>query len=112
MGELTREKTMVATTKVIVLPESRREFFQTITPLTQRIRKEKGCLDYRVYAETGDENSLVVIEEWAGAANWAEHRRGDNFAVLFGLLHVLSVQSKISFRLLTQVSDTLTPRNT
>ena len=111
MGEMVRQKMMVATTRVMVLPESRREFFQTITPLTQRIRKEKGCLDYRVYAEAGDENSLVVIEEWAGESNWAEHRRGDNFAVLFGLLHVLSVPSKIDFKLLTQVSDNLAIRS-
>lgn len=99
------EKMMIATTRVRVLPQRRKEFFQTITPLTQQIRKENGCLDYRLYEEAGHENSLVVIEEWAGESHWDEHRKGQNFAVLFGLLNVLSVPSKIDFKLLVQVSD-------
>ena len=75
-----------------------------MTPLTQRIRQENGCLNYRLYEEAGQENSLLVIEEWAGERDWYEHRNGDNFAVLFGLLNVLSVASKIDFKLLKQVS--------
>ena len=105
MHETGIEKVMIATTRVKVLPQRRKEFFQTITPLTQRIRKENGCLDYRLYEEAGRENSLVVIEEWAGESHWNEHRKGNNFAVLFGLLNVLSVGSKIDFKLLIQVAD-------
>jgi quinol monooxygenase YgiN len=105
MHENEVEKMMIATTRVTVLPESRKEFFQTISPLTERIRKEKGCLNYRLYEEAGHENSLVVIEEWAGESQWEEHRNGHNFAVLYGLLSVLSIPSKIDFKLLTQVSE-------
>ena len=103
MPEDETEKMMVATTRVTVLPESRKEFFQTIAQLMQRIREEKGCLNYRLYGAAGDENSLVLIEEWAAEAYWNEHRRGDNFAVLFGLLNVVSVSSEIDFKLLRQV---------
>ena len=96
---------MIATTKVTVLPQRRKEFFQTMTPLTRRIREENGCLNYRLYEEAGQENSLLVVEEWAGETHWNEHRKGDNFAVLFGLLNVLSVASKIDFKLLMLVAD-------
>ena len=98
-----KDKGMITTTKVTVMPERRKEFFQTITPLTQRIRSENGCLNYRLYEETGDENSLILIEEWEAEANWINHRNGANFAVLLGMVTVLSVPSKIDFKLLSQV---------
>ena len=94
----------MATTKVTVLPESRKEFFQTITPLTKQIRREKGCLNYRLYEEAGDENSLLLIEEWEREANWIDHRKGDNFAVVLGLVNVLSIASKVEFRLLSPIA--------
>ncbi len=103
MPNIDKKRVMVTTTKLTVRPESRREFFQTIAPLTKRIRREKGCLNYRLYEETGDENSLILIEEWASEANWQEHRKGDNFAVLLGSVSVLSIPAKIDFKLLSQI---------
>jgi|SRR5215203_3064170 len=108
MRENESDKMMVATARVTVLPKSRKEFFQTITPLAQRISREKGCLNCGVYEESGDENSLVLIEEWAAEGYWNDHRKGDNFAVLFGLLNVVSIPSKIDFKLLQQVGDNVT----
>ena len=102
---------MIVTTKVTVLPEGRKEFFQTINPLTKRIRNERGCLEYRLYEETGDENSLIMIEEWEAESHWREHRKGDNFAVMVGLLSVVCVPSKIDFKLLTQVGGNDAVRN-
>ncbi len=98
-----KEKVMILTTKVTVPPERRREFFQTIAPLTQRIRSEKGCLNYQLYEENGDETSLILIEEWEAESHWNAHRKGDNFSVLLGLVSVLSVPSKIDCKLLSQV---------
>jgi quinol monooxygenase YgiN len=99
-----KERVMIATTKLTVMPERRKEFFQTIDPLTKRIQGEKGCLNYRLYAETGDENSLILIEEWDAEANWNTHRKGANFAVLLGLVTVLSIPSKVEFKLLSQIA--------
>lgn len=103
MNNIEKSKVMVATTRITVRPESRREFFQTISPLTQRIRRENGCLNYRLYEESGVENSLILIEEWEAEANWTAHRGGDNFAVLLGLVTVLSIPAKIDFKLLSQI---------
>jgi len=93
----------ITTTKILVRPERRKEFFQTITPLTERILGEKGCVDYRIYEETGKENSLILVQEWDGEATWNDHRSGENFSVLLGLVKVLSVPSKIDFKLLSQI---------
>jgi quinol monooxygenase YgiN len=94
---------ILVTTQVTIRPERRREFFQTIAPLTERIRKEKGCMNYRLYEETGHENSLLLVEEWDAEEQWTEHRQGENFAVLLGLVNVLSIKAKIDFKLLSQI---------
>lgn len=103
MNDNGKRKLMVTTTKMIVRPERRKEFFQSIVPLTKRIRKEKGCVNYRLYEEMGDENSLILIVEWETESQWNDHRRGENFSVLLGLVSVLSIPAKIDFKLLSQI---------
>lgn len=103
MNDNHKGRVLVANTKVTLRPERRKEFFQSIAQLTQRIRSEKGCLNYRLYEEMGNENSLILIEEWEAEAHWIEHRNGDNFSVLLGLVSVLSIPAKIDFKLLSQV---------
>jgi quinol monooxygenase YgiN len=103
MENIEKDKVTVSTTRVTVRPENRKEFFQTMTPLIHLIANEKGCLTYRIYAETGDENSFILIGEWETQINWEHHRKGENFAVLLGSVMVLSIQTKIDFKLLSQI---------
>ena len=103
MKEKVKKNVLVTTTHVTIRPERRKEFFQTIAPLTERIRREKGCVNYRLYEEAGAENSLLLVEEWEAEARWNEHRNGENFAVLLGLVTVLSITDKIDFKLLSQI---------
>ena len=103
MNEKDKTGLMIATTKITVRPERRREFFQTIVPLTIRIRKEKGCLNHQLYGEMGDENSMILIEEWESQSRWNEHRKGKNYSVLIGLVSVVGVQAKTDFKLLAEV---------
>ncbi|HEX3100409.1 MAG TPA: antibiotic biosynthesis monooxygenase family protein [Pyrinomonadaceae bacterium] len=94
---------VVTTTKIFVRPERRKEFFQTLAPLVQRILSEKGCMDTRVFEETGKENSLILIQEWDSPDSWNDHRAGENFSVLLGLVMVLSIPSKVDFKLLSRI---------
>ena len=94
---------VVTATRLIIRPERRKEFFQTIGPLTQRIRGERGCMNYGLFEETGDENSLIMIEEWENRTEWNDHRNGKNFSVLHGLVNVVSIPSKIDFKFCLQV---------
>jgi quinol monooxygenase YgiN len=103
MENTEKDKVTITTTRVTVRPEKRKEFFQTVTPLIRRIEKEKGCLMYRLYEEAGDENSLILVGEWQTPVNWEDHRKGNNFAVLHGSVTVLSIQTKIDFKLLSQI---------
>jgi quinol monooxygenase YgiN len=99
---------IVNTTRITVRPENRNELFQTIRPLLEPIRSEKGCLAYRFYVEAADENSSVLIGEWETREDWSEHLRSDDFAVLLGAITVLSSPSSIDFKLLSAVPVTET----
>jgi quinol monooxygenase YgiN len=93
----------IATTRLTVPPHRRKEFFQSISTLADHIRHDRGCLGYHLYEESGDENSLILIEEWESRRHWAAHRNGANFAVLLGVISVLSIAEKVDFKLLSQV---------
>ena len=105
MENIEQDKVTVTTTRVTLRPENRKEFFQTITPLMHVIKDEKGCLTCRIYEETGNENTFILIGEWESPVNWEAHRKGDNFAVLQGSIITLSVKSKIDFKMLSQIES-------
>lgn len=94
---------MIAQTKLTVLPEHRKEFFQSIGTLSERIRNEEGCINYGLYAEAGDENSFMLIEDWEAEAQWVKHRTGENFSVLLGLVAAVSITGKVDFKLLSRI---------
>ena len=104
MLTLTRQRQLVSTMRLTVHPEKRREFFQTIGSLSKRIRKEKGCRDYGIYEDTRDENTLMLVGDWENESSWDEHRKGENFAVLLGSVHLLSIPASVDFRLLLQLA--------
>jgi len=96
---------VVNTTKVTILPENRNEFFQTICPLLEPIRKEKGCVDYRFFVEASDENSSLLIGEWETREDWSNHLRSRDFAILLGAITVLGSRAGIEFRLLSSIAE-------
>ena len=105
MDSKRRYRLVVSTTELTVRPESRKEFFQTVALLSEKIRKEKGCLNFRLYEESGNENSVMLVGEWEGQESWEGHRAGKNFSVLHGSVKVLSVRPTIDFTLLRVLAD-------
>jgi quinol monooxygenase YgiN len=95
----------ISNTEIIVHPEKRKEFFQTVMAVSENVRREKGCMSFRLYEETGNENSLMLIGEWCNKDSWDRHRSGENFAVLHGLVQVLSIESRVGQKVLTVVED-------
>jgi quinol monooxygenase YgiN len=96
---------MIAQTKLTVLPEHRKEFFQSIGPLSERIRKENGCVNFVLYAAAGDENSFMLIEDWETESQWMDHRTSENFSILTGLVSAVSISSKTDFKLLSPIGE-------
>ena len=96
---------IINTTRITVGPENRKELFQTIEPLLDPIRREKGCLAYRFYVDATDENSSLLIGEWETKADWTNHLRSRDCAVLLGAIAVLSSPAGIDFKLLSGIAD-------
>jgi len=88
-----------------VRPENRCELFQTIKPLLDPIRSEKGCLAYGFYVNASDENSTILIGEWESQEDWINHLRTRGFAVLLGAITILSSPAGIDFKLLSAIAD-------
>lgn len=100
-----RREVLVSNTEITVQPENRKEFFQTVTAISDKIRHEKGCVSFRLYEDTGNENSLMLVGEWDNKDYWKIHSAGENFAILHGSVQVLSIKSKIGHKLLSVVED-------
>ena len=54
MDKIRRDDAIVNLTRITVCPENRKELFQTISSLIDPVKREKGCLTYRLYEGTGD----------------------------------------------------------
>ena len=85
-------------------PENRTELFQTIWPLLDPIRQEKGCRTYRFYIDLVDEDSAILIGEWDTKEDWSNHLRSRDFAVLLGAITVLSSPASFQFKLLSSIA--------
>jgi quinol monooxygenase YgiN len=84
----------VLNAEITVDPEHRKEFFQTLIALSGKIRNERGCISYRLFEETGKENTLMLVAEWGSQADWEEHKKGENYAMVNGSVKVLGIRSK------------------
>jgi quinol monooxygenase YgiN len=103
LTSISGEVVIVNTTRIQVRPEKWKEFLQTIRPLLQPIRNEKGCRAYRVFVDVSDENSSLLVGEWQTHEDWSNHLKSDDFAILMGAITVLGSPNCIEFRLLSSV---------
>lgn len=84
---------IVNTTRMIVQPEKRTEFFQTIGRLLEPMKKAKGCRTLDFYLDAADDNSTLLVSEWETEKDLDDYLESNNFAVLRGAIKVLSVRS-------------------
>ena len=94
---------IVSTTQINVAPENRRELFQTILPLLDSERNERGCVAYRCYIELTDENSAMLVSEWEDQADWENYLSSSDCAILLGALNALATPANIDFRVLGEI---------
>ena len=94
---------IINTTRIQVRPENRNEFLQTVCPLLEPIRNEKGCMAYRIFVDATDENSSLLVGEWQTQEDWSNHLKSNDFAVLMGAITVLGSPNCIELRLLSSV---------
>ena len=60
-------------TRISVKPEKRKELYQTILPLLDPIRREKGCLTCNFYSDVADSCESLLLGEWESETDLNEH---------------------------------------
>ena len=72
------------TIKMMVIPEKRDEFLQTLTALIKKIRKERGCTKCSLFQDVSNADMLILDEEWESRRDLDHHMKSDRFRVLRG----------------------------
>jgi quinol monooxygenase YgiN len=82
---------------MIVQPERRSDFFETMRGMLEPVRVERGCLIYRLYEDVESRNAFVLLEEWATQEDLERHISKDNEQRLLALMDLLSEQPELRF---------------
>jgi quinol monooxygenase YgiN len=84
--------------------ERREELVQTFGSLYQPISEERGCLGCHFYSEIGNDDAMLLIEEWESERHWRAHLQSREFAVLLGAMSLMNDPKTVAFKLLSKVS--------
>jgi quinol monooxygenase YgiN len=77
------------------------EFLQVIRSFQEKVKKEEGFRKCTIYRDVTDESMFNLIEEWETQDHLDRHLRSDLFRVLIGALKVLSTESEVMYRLVS-----------
>jgi quinol monooxygenase YgiN len=88
---------ILVTLKMIIQPEMRRDFLETMRGMIEPVQVERGCLSYRLYEDVEDINTFVLVEEWATQKDLESHIRTDNQRQLLALMDLLNEQPELRF---------------
>ena len=94
---------IVTTIRMQTTPENRRELMQTFRSLSNPILSERGCKSCRIYSEVGDEQTVIVIQEWDTRNHLDKHLLSNEFAVMVGAMSLLKQPETVEFQLLDQL---------
>ncbi len=76
--------------KIVIQEYKIDEFVDSLPSLLSGFRKEKGCLDYRVYQDLDEAHAFCIVAEWETDEAMQKHFLTQNFVVLIGAARVLS----------------------
>ena len=88
---------ILATLKMVVRSERRRDLLETMRGMLEPVRVERGCLSYRLYEDVEDRNTFVLVEEWKTQKDLESHLRTDNQRQLLALMDLLGEQPELRF---------------
>ena len=75
--------------KIQVKPYKPDEFLDSINSFIRTVRKEKGCIDFGVYRDSGKENTCILVGEWKTRQDMEKHFKTREFELLIGAARVL-----------------------
>lgn len=75
--------------RVEIKPYKPDEFIDSMNSILQKIRKTKGCEDFRVYGDTEKEGTYAVVGQWKSRKDMQKHFKTKEFEFLIGAARVL-----------------------
>ena len=90
-------------TRISVKPEKKKELYQTILPMLDQIRREKGCLTCNFYLDAGNNCESLLLAEWESESDLKEHLHSAHFGLLSAAISVLAKPETRESRVLTDV---------
>lgn len=95
---------IVATISLKVGQDAQKELLQTFEGLFGPMLTDQGCLGYRVYREIGNDEVVMLVEQWETKRAWENHLQSKAFTVLLGAIGLSKDASTVEFQLLTQTT--------
>jgi len=75
--------------KIQIKPYKPDEFVSSMHSYLRSIRKEKGCLDFRICRDSEKKNTFIVVGEWKSRQTMEKHFQTREFELLIGAAKVL-----------------------
>ena len=94
---------VIATIRIQTNADTRKELMQTLQLLSNPIKHENGCRSCRVYRELGNEEAIMLVQEWESQVHWDNHMRSEDFAVMMGAMSLLDESKNVEWQLLNPV---------
>ena len=98
-----KQAVFINATRISVTPEKKKELYQTILPLLDSIRREKGCLKCNFYFDVGNNCESLLLGEWESETDLNKHLQSPHFALLSAAISVLANPEISESRVLTDI---------
>ena len=94
---------IVTTIRIQTTPKNRRELMQTFRSLSEPIKCGHGCQSCRIYREVGNDEAVILIQEWDSRDNLDQHLGSNEFAVMVGAMSLLEQPEAVEYQVLDQL---------
>jgi quinol monooxygenase YgiN len=86
---------MILTIEIRAKEEKFQEVYQMLLALVPAIRKEKGCIEYRVYRDVEDGNVFFLSVRWRKRADLVNYMGTNSGSALLGAIDFLSETARV-----------------
>jgi quinol monooxygenase YgiN len=88
---------ILATLRMTVQPEKRRDLLEMIRGILEPTRVERGCISYRLYEDIENKNVFALVGEWKTQEDLENHIRTENYRRLLTLMDSLNEPPDLQF---------------
>jgi quinol monooxygenase YgiN len=88
---------VMATLRVVVPAPKRGEVLQAFRSLRGPTEAQAGCCGYHIYRDDRDENTLVLIQEWATQVALDRYIRSDLYRIVLAVIETASEAPEVRF---------------